>query len=57
MKYQSKIYVEKWINKGVKICLDKYETKELFTVIRDNGVSGCYHVREYSAVSVNILSF
>jgi hypothetical protein len=31
MKYESKIYIEEWINDGVKICLDKHETNELFT--------------------------
>jgi len=34
MKYESKIYVEKWINDGVKICLDKYEAKELFMELK-----------------------
>jgi hypothetical protein len=34
MKYESKIYVEEWINDGVKIWLDKYETKELFTELK-----------------------
>jgi hypothetical protein len=34
MKYESKIYIEERINDGVKICLDKYETNELFTELK-----------------------
>jgi hypothetical protein len=34
MKYESKIYVEEWINDGFKICLDKYEAKELFMELK-----------------------
>ena len=31
MKHESKIYVEEWIKDGIKVCLDKYESNELFT--------------------------
>ena len=34
MKYESKIYVEESINDGIKIWLDKYGTKELFTELK-----------------------
>jgi hypothetical protein len=34
MKHESKIYVEESINDGVKICLDKYETNELFRELK-----------------------
>jgi hypothetical protein len=34
MERKSKICIEEWINDGLKICLDKYETDELFRELK-----------------------
>jgi hypothetical protein len=36
MKFGSNIYIEEWINDGLKICLDKYEIIHIHIQLKTN---------------------